>query len=210
MSILNRPSDGLFNVLITLVRCLVTYGPMPAEKLINLCAPPSVCDQARANQTMTRWIELGFLAKGDADEIALADEYSGSLTKKSHSNQAIAGVLREVVFSESNNKRFWNEEKNRSADFTRAVSWMLAQDVYGFQPTSHETVQEVEFSQLGKKVAAFTTDVRWPGFKSWASFLGFGSSGRHPSGLFVVDPTTAIRDVVLRLAGDFIELDLEA
>ena len=38
MSILNRPSDGLFNVLIVLVRCLLAQGAMNREKLLSICA----------------------------------------------------------------------------------------------------------------------------------------------------------------------------
>lgn len=192
MSILNRPSDGLFNILIVLVRTLVSSGPIPAERLIALCAPPNaVSTQERAKQTLNRWKELGLLAEVD-DTIQIATAYQDRFTKKILSSQSVADVARDVALADSNNANFWEAENNRSADFTCAVSWMLAQDVYTFTPASHGDVENIENVQLGDS-SVFTNDTRWSGFKSWATFLGFGYTGRFPSNAFVVDPTEAVR-----------------
>lgn len=41
----------------------------------------------------------------------------------------------------------------------------------------------------------FQTHTRWPGFKAWAPFLGFGVISSYPRrGAFQIDPTVAIRD----------------
>lgn len=195
MSILNRPSDGLFNILIVLVRTLVGSGPIPTDRLVSLCAPPNaVSTQERANQTLNRWKELGLLVEVD-DTIRIATAYQNRLTKKNLSSQTIATVAREVALADSNNANFWEAENNRSADFTRAVSWMLAQDVYAFTPASHADVESTELAQLGNS-SVFKNDTRWSGFKSWATFLGFGYTGRSPSNAFVVDPTAAVRDTL--------------
>ncbi|MEO2036379.1 MAG: protein DpdG, partial [Planctomycetaceae bacterium] len=43
-------------------------------------------------------------------------------------------------------------------------------------------------------------DTRWAGFKSWATFLGFGrSESGKASGGFITDPTPAIRRYALQL-----------
>jgi hypothetical protein len=200
MSILNRPSDGLFNVLIAILRCLVHSGPSPEKKLIDLCGPTTaVSSQDQAKKTLNRWVELGLLVN-DADTIAIASDYAKRLSKKFLSNSVIASVAREVTLNPTNNERFWEAEGNRSADFTRAVSWMLAQDIYAFQPTSHAAAEKLESLQLSDAVA-FTNDTRWSGFKSWAHFLGFGFPGYFPSNVFVIDPTSAIHDVVGGLFG---------
>ena len=201
MSILNRTNDGLFNVLIAILRCLIHTGPLAEKKVIDLCAPPSAISSPDrfAKKTLNTWVELGLLVEEDA-KIAIAPEYSKRLSKKSLSNSAIAGVLRELTLKPTNNERFWEAEDNRSADFTRAVSWMLAQDIYAFQPTSHTVAGKLESLQLSDAVV-FTNDTRWSGFKSWANFLGFGALGHFPSHVFVTDPTRAIHDASEDLFG---------
>ena len=191
MSILNRPSDGLFNILITFIRCLVEQGPMPPEKLLGLCAPLSaVGSQDRAKQTLNRWCELGLLTEVDG-KVKLGLACEDRLNRKSLSTQIIADTMRRVALTEENNANFWESENNRSADFTRAACWILAQDVYLFQPSGHGEVEQLESKQLGK-LSAFTNDTRWSGFKSWATFLGIGYSARFPSNSFVIDPTECV------------------
>jgi hypothetical protein len=95
----------------------------------------------------------------------------------------------------TNNERFWESENNGSADFTRALCWMLAQDAFEFEAVGHPVVQRGEVAQL-RNFAAFTNDTRWSGFKSWAAFLGFGWTGCYPSDVFVIDPTEAVRDAL--------------
>jgi hypothetical protein len=196
MSILNRPSDGLFNVLITLVRCLLIHGAMPRDKLLNLCAPPSAVDgQERTSQTINRWSQLGLLAD-DSGRLSIDTKKHKELSKAKADNATLARIIRSVVFQPENNERFWESENNQAADFTRALGWMLAQDVFEFDKVGHSDVQKIELDQLGKEASAFTNDTRWAGFKSWATFLGFGWIGRFPAGVFVIDPTSVVRDVL--------------
>lgn len=194
MSILNRPSDGLFNILIAALRCLLVHGAMPRDKLLNVCSPPSAVDgQEQAGQTINRWVQLGLL-KDESGKVSIDTKQSKHISKGKSDNAMLARVIRKLIFLPENNERFWESENNRAADFTRAVSWMLAQDVFSFDMVGHADVQRLEIEQLGQDCAAFKNDTRWTGFKSWATFLGFGWIGRFPSNVFVIDPTDAVRD----------------
>lgn len=196
MSILNRPSDGLFNVLITLVRCVAAEGPVVRKKLLDLCAPPSAVEsQERATQTLNRWIQLGLFVEDDQETISLSGDVSKEIRRRNADSGELAKAVRKSVLTGDNNERFWESENNRSADFTRALCWVLAQNVFECELVGHTDVQQREVSQL-RNLAAFTNDTRWAGFKSWAVFLGFGWIGRHPNDVFVIDPTVAIRDAL--------------
>ena len=209
MSILNRPSDGLFNILIVLVRCLAHHGSMDREKLINVCAPESAVDsQDRAKQTLNNWIQLGVLNE-DSGKISI-DRSLSSAVKKSTDHSVLAGLARQQVLATANNERFWEAEDNRSADFCRAASWMLAQNVFDVQIVGHKAIEKIEVTQLSNDFRAFTNDTRWTGFKAWAPFLGFGSIGRFPTkNTFVIDPTIAVADSLREVFGKDKELPQE-
>lgn len=195
MSILNRPSDGLFNVLIVLVRCLASQGAMSREKLLSVCAPTAWVDsQERATQTLNRWIQLGLL-EDEAGTVSINATVAPELRRRDVDNDTLARVVRRLVLIRENNERFWESENNRSADFTRAVCWVLAQNVFDVDLVGHTDVQRREVAQL-RNNAAFTNDTRWAGFKSWAVFLGFGWICRYPNDAFVIDPAVAVRDVL--------------
>lgn len=209
MSILNRPSDGLFNILIVLVKCLAHHGSMDREKLINVCAPESAVDsQDRAKQTLNNWIQLGVLNEDDG-KISI-DRSLSSAVKKSADHSSLARLARQQVLAPVNNERFWEAEDNRSADFCRAASWMLAQNVFDVQIVGHKAIEAIEVTQLSSEFRAFTNDTRWTGFKAWAPFLGFGSIGRFPTkNTFVIDPTIAVADSLLEVFGKDKELPHE-
>ena len=200
MSILNRPSDGLVSVLIAIVRSSVSLGTMPRSKLLDVCSPKSLGDgkQEMATKTLNRWIELGLFTISEKDEVKVAEEYRGRLRRANATVESIAEVAREIVLSPQNNKNFWSDEENRSADFSRAVSWMLAQDVYDFVPTSYSQVETKALEQSDSaQVILFQNDTRWSGYVSWTTLLGFGrSDSGKASGGFITDPTPALAGVV--------------
>jgi len=200
MSILNRPSDGLVSVLVALVRASVMIGTMPKSKLLDICSPKSLGDgkQDMATKTTNRWIELGLFEVSDNDEIKVADKYRSKLRKMNASAESVSDAARDVVLLHENNGNFWNDEENRSADFTRAVSWMLAQDVHEFIPTSYSQVEPRALEQAKSENAViFQNDTRWSGFVSWATFLGFGrSESGKASGGFISDPTQVLVSVL--------------
>ena len=211
MSILNRPSDGLFNILIVLVRCLAHHGSMDREKLINVCAPESAVDsQDRAKQTLNNWVQLGLLNE-DTGKISI-DRGLSSVVKKSTDHSALARLARQRVLASDNNERFWEAKNNRSADFSRAASWMLAQNVFEVQVNGHKAIEEIEIAQLSEdeEFRAFTNQTRWTSYKAWAPFLGFGSIGRFPTkNTFVIDPTVAVADSLGEVFGKDKELPQE-
>ena len=203
MSILNRPSDGLVSVLVAMVRSSVLLGSMPKSKLLDVCSPKSLGDgkQDMATKTLNRWLELGLFVMSDKEEVKVADEYRSGLKKANASAEAIAEIARQIVLTPDNNQHFWSDTENKSADFTRAAAWMLAQDVHAFVPTSHAAVEPLCNDQvLSSEVILLQNDTRWPGYTSWATFLGFGrSDSGKASGGFITDPTPAIRRHAIEL-----------
>lgn len=196
MSILNRPSDGLVSVFVAIVRSSVMLGTMPKAKLLDICSPKSLGDgkQDMATKTLNRWIELGMFILTDKDEVKVADGFRAKLRKKNASAESIAETAREVVLTPVNNEKFWSDEENRSADFSRAACWMLAQDVHQFVPTAYSQVEPKALEQAGApEVVLFQNDTRWSGYVSWATFLGYGrSDSGKASGGFIIDPTAIV------------------
>ena len=102
MGILNQPSDGLFNVLIALIKCLVATGPIKKDKLLAVCAPASLTDQKMAKTTLRRWTQIGLFVEVD-DEIRLSDELPVKLSKQNFSLEELAHVIRSLVYETRNN-----------------------------------------------------------------------------------------------------------
>lgn len=203
MSILNRPSDGLVSVLVALVRSSAMIGTMQKSKLLDLCCPKALGDgkQDMAIKTLNRWTELGLFVVTEKEDVKVSDEYRASMRKLNASASSIADVVRQIVLSSKNNMNFWSDEENRTADFSRAACWILAQDVHAFVPTSYTQVEPKALEQAGSpEVILFQNDTRWSGFVSWATFLGLGrfDSGKA-SGGFITDPTPWICDPVKTL-----------
>jgi hypothetical protein len=157
------PSDGLFNVLIVLVRASVRLGPKPRQDLLRACG----------------------------------------------ADLSLRKIVRTIALTPDNNSRFWESEENKSADLSRGLSWILAQNVYGVDTSSHAKIQPLENDQiadLSKRI--FQNDTRWNGLRTWMVYLGFG----RPGAQVAIDPTEALRDVLTEifagqttlLAGDFV------
>lgn len=200
MTILNRANDGLVSVLIALVRLNAKIGTMQKEKLLDICSPKSLGNgqQEMARKTLDRWIELGLFVVSDNGNVKIVDEQRTKLRKTNASRESIGSVTREIILAKHNNINFWNKEKNLAADFTRAVSWMLAQDIHEFAPTVWDDVESISHTQVtSDEYVIFQNDTRWLGFVSWATFLGFGrpDSGKT-SGRFITDPTPVVAGAV--------------
>jgi hypothetical protein len=201
MSILNEPSDGLFNVLIALAKCLAATGPIKKTKLLGLCAPISLTDQGKAKTTLRRWTQIGLFCEDD-EQIRFADELPTRLSSNSISLGELASSIRHLIYAASNNERFWEKEKNQSADMCRLTAWMLAQDVHRFRPSNFQEADDLYIKQVDMEGVErqFTNSTRWGGFTSWGTFLGFGryETGRG-TGEFIIDPTIAVRTPVMTL-----------
>jgi hypothetical protein len=212
MTILNRTNDGLLSVLLLLHRALIALGPTSRDELLNLCAPATLDKerkvseaQKQARQTLNRWTQAGLFIEAEEKitvhpDFATSDAGAGGLG-------SLRAALRKLVLSERNSDGLSNPETESAAvcaDFTRALCWVLAQDVYTLPGGGYTGIEEIELSQLKEKPFALQNNTRWDGLKDWAPFLGFGwTSGVDE---FVVDPTDAIRDALPAVFGEAREL----
>jgi hypothetical protein len=194
MTVLNQASDGQVNTLIMLVRTSVRFGPRSRADLLALCgADLDAVDKAKLNGSFLRWSELG-LFETVGELTAISEPYrsrlGGDVTK---AEARLPAVAREVALLQDNNLRFWEQEGSKSADLSRGLSWMLAQDVYTLDTSNHKAIESLEAAQV-KDVSKrmLRNDTRYNTLKSWMVYLGFGREGA----LFVVDPTVAVREVI--------------
>jgi hypothetical protein len=179
------------NTLITLVRASVRFGPRSRSDLLAMCgAELGTVDKAKLTGSFLRWSELGLFETVD-DLTALSEPYRSRLGSEVTKVEArLPAVAREIALLPENNVRFWEQENSRSADLSRGLSWMLAQDVYTLDTSSHDAIEALEANQVADLTKRMLkNDTRYNTLKSWMSYLGFGREGT----LFVVDPTEAVR-----------------
>ena len=205
MSILNRPTDGSAPVLLVLWRALRRLGPMPKEKLLALCAPPSIGDD-QAKKTLLRWAQLRLFVEQD-DGLRLAPPFDRLDADGSPDYGAFRREVRRLTLSEESNQEFLKPEPGGAADFTFVAAWLLSTDVYADHFHSHPHIQRLEQSQVapigaGDSKYALQNDTRWVGFRDWAAFLGFAWNSTP----FQLDPTEAIEDELDDVFGEETEL----
>ncbi len=201
MSILNRPTDGLLSVLIALRRAILVYGPLPVDRLLALCAPKTIVGlnpkPYQGRQTLHRWTQLGLFIESDG----VVRVAPSAATVGLDDVDGLRALMLEVVLSERNNPQLrldaleHGDDPSLAGDFTRALCWTLAQDVYVFEPT-HLGVEALQAAQRVKPTP-FVNDTRWQGFVEWAGFLGFMWSTPRP----MINPAAAIRWVLPSLFG---------
>lgn len=196
MSITNQPNDGLFNVLIVLTRVVISFGSQPRSDLINACGGDDNLGPMRRlqlNNTLNRWTELG-LFENKEDVISVAEPYRAELGSNSDkAERRLPKIARKIVLSAENNDLFWEAERNKSADFTRGLAWMLAQDVYKLDP-NEKKLHDLKLTQLPveKVDLFFRNSARTDGLKAWMVYLGFA----RWMGQWCIDPTDALRDIL--------------
>lgn len=204
MSVLNQASDGLYTVLIVLVRALMRFGPRSREDLILACGGAvEAVDTSQLAQTLNRWTELGLFGQEDGS-VTISEPYKSGLGKSADEAEArLPRIVRTVAMLAENNERFWEREKSRSADLSRAVAWMLAQDVYALDGNVKK-LAVLEESQIvdSAKQTIGKNDTRWNGLKAWMLYLGFARDGMQ----WVVDPTLALQDALPDIFGSSREL----
>ncbi len=195
MSILNTASDGFFNVLIVLHRTLATHGPMDKDRLIRLCAPGPGDEITKIRQTLLRWTQIGLFKTTENDKLIL--------DKADKDPERLPSICRRLLFTDENNQRFWDSEKSKAADFSRALAFILAQDIYVNEFGAHPRVQTLEQRQVrDESRRLFQNDTRWNGLRHWGDYLGFfwEDQRRWP------DPTAAIREELPEIFGKQNEL----
>ncbi len=204
MSVLNQASDGLYTVLIALARAIVRFGPRSREDLFLACGSTvASVDPLQLTQTLNRWTELGFFGQ-EGDLVIIAEPYRSGLGKTADDAELqLPRVVRTVAMLPENNERFWERERSKSADLSRAVAWMLAQDVYTLDGNVKKlaVLEEEQVTDSAKQTIG-KNDTRWNGLKAWMLYLGFARDGMQ----WVVDPTEALRDVLPDIFGTNQEL----
>lgn len=204
MSVLNQASDGLYTVLIVLVRAIVRFGPRSRDDLLLACGGAvDAVDTSQLVRTLNRWTELG-LFSDEGDVVSIAEPYRSGLGKTADDAEArLPKIVRTVAMRPENNERFWDRERSRSADLCRAISWMLAQDVYTLDGNVKHLAlfEEAQILDPTKQTIG-RNDTRWNGLKAWMLYLGFARDGMQ----WVVDPTEALRDVLTDIFGSSREL----
>jgi hypothetical protein len=204
VSVLNQASDGLFNVLIVLIRALVRFGPKEREELVLSCGGAAeALDTGQLRRTLNRWTELGLLIDENG-AITIAEPYRFRLGNDADVAEGrLPMVARAVAMMQANNLRFWESEENRSADLSRGVAWMLAQDVYMLDASAERlAVLEVEQLLDAGTHRIVQNNTRWNGLKAWMLYLGFAQDNSK----WFVDPTDALRDVLSGIFGTREEL----
>jgi hypothetical protein len=218
MSVLNRPSSGLPNVLIVLYRSVLAYGPLPRSRLLSLCGPlaATAADAKMPQKTLTTWRKLGLFEIRDDDTVRLSPALPAAARDPLTGPPRLPDTLRDLVFRPENNANLWGKDDGpeaddpdapsgvRAADFTRGACWCLALSPRIPREATvrkmWDGVDTLQQSTLEPGYSAFVNDTRWAGFAAWAPFLGFGWSS--VSRALVVDPTQAIMDYLPEVFGD--------
>jgi hypothetical protein len=198
MSLLNRPSDGLHSVLAAIFKLLLMKGTITRQELLDLIAPSTlVADQDMAKKTLNRWVQLGLFQKSTNDEISIVWDKKSKPTIDS-----LPSLSRSLALKPENNSDFLDEEPQGAGDFTRAITWLLAQNAWKLDSRSWGVIQPQIQQQCPAGLTILQNDTRWSGLKAWSCFLGFAWSAKAPNGEFLVpDPTEAVREVLPQIFG---------
>lgn len=202
MTVLNTPSDGSFNVLLVLFQALIEFGPTEPDELFAFCSAGLSEQPDRLKHTLNRWSGLG-LFQNEQGRITLAEEFKVRKSRDSAAS-ALPGFLRRLVFRQDNNERFWDSEGSKSADLTRGLAWLLAQDIYTTKVGDTAAIQGLEVHQLSDAARHIVqNNVRLEGLRVWGLALGFLWNADAPT----VDPTAAIGEDLPRIFGSSEELN---
>lgn len=201
MSLLNLASDGHRSVLVSIYRLVVAEKSVDRERLVTLCAPADLAEPRHARSTLNTWVELGLFEKSEQDKISV----NPRVPVRERRDEFLGRLARTRVLASENNERFWQAENSRTADFTRATAWILAQDVYESEFSTWESVQVVIQKQAPESELFGQNNTRWNGLKAWTPFLGFSWMGKHPttarSNVLMIDPTVAVSETLPDIFG---------
>ncbi len=198
MSILNRPSDGLYSILLTLVTALFRGKEISRDDLIRTFGPPPSQEYEKRlsliRGTLNRWIALGLFVE-DENNVRLAIDPNKGESVESFLTR-IPAICRELAFRSEHCNPLWpevgtvtEEGVGVSADLCRGLAWCLCQDIYTL-PTAWNEINDLFSYQVVPGRAIIQNDTRWAGLKDWARFLGFAVES---SGGTFFDPTAAVR-----------------
>jgi hypothetical protein len=202
MSLLNRPSDGMHSVLVVLFKLLLDQKS-DRERVLKLCAPPTAVETKQVAQTLNTWIKLGLFDEPEGKAVSI----HADVHKDERTLERLPHLARRLVLRAENNADLWAVQESRAADFTRAVCWLLAQDVYTAEfvgwPESllrRQVPTEVADDEQAD-LKFITNNERWAPLKAWTTWFGFGWTASTPNGVLMIDPTNAVRDALSQVFG---------
>jgi hypothetical protein len=193
MTILNRESDGLYSILLTLATGVAREKTISRDELLRIYGPLSETSSSRVNGTLNRWTALGLFVE-DGDKIRLAVELTRGESPDAFSDR-LPDVCRRLALNEDYVNPLWPEDGGISeegvgltADLCRGLAWCLSQDIYTL-PSSYRELENLIKEQVKPSRFIFLNDTRWPGLREWARFLGFATGD---DANFFCDPTVAV------------------
>lgn len=207
MSILNMTQDGMPHLVLILTRTLFHCGPLDKEVLLLSCGKGlDIIKDEHIKNTLSNWTLLG-LFKVNANEVSIQEQHKVALGNNLSSLEILLpSVLTAILLSRQNNSdgQFWENVKGQSSDFSRALSWMLAQDIFAINTTAHTQIDQLENSQiLDPNRRLLQNNTRWNGLCDWMLFLGFARNGKSMS----IDLTQALKSILPKIFKDTRELN---
>ena len=204
MTILNIENDGCYPELIVLAQAVHLSKKIDASSLYKICSPPNSnsdpdeeSKDKKLRGSLNRWKSMG-LFKEENGFIKINYEAFGD--KKLSTDDFMDQLplsCRRLVFKENNSLPLFSSEPNEStekdsgltADFSRGLAWLLAQNIYSLPTTWANGVNSLHDSQVAAGKKLIQNDTRWTALRHWARYLGFATGDGNS---FKVDPTTAI------------------
>jgi hypothetical protein len=203
MSLLNLTNDGKRGVLVAIYRLLLAENSIQRDRLLSLCSPAGLSAEKHTRDTLSTWIELGLFDCSSEDRVSIHSR----IPAKNRREDLLPICACQRALAPENNDRFWEADKSRSADFTRATAWLLAQDVYEAEYSSWDVVEPIMKTQIPGNHSIFgQNDTRWNGLRTWAPFLGFGWVGNTRGSALIIDPTEALRHALPLVFGQRLTL----
>ncbi len=198
MSLLNLYNDGNRGVLVAIYRLLLAEGSTDYDRVVSLCAAGNPDKRGYVRNTLNTWVELALFERSSSEKVSIHPQIPG----KEREEKWLPVWASRRALAPENNLLFWEAEKSHSADFTRALSWLLTQDIYESELDSWEELQPRINSQIPEDEHIFgRNDTRWNGLRSWVPYLGFGSLGNTRGSPLMIDPTEALRHALPQIFG---------
>lgn len=209
MTLLNNTNDGLHPELIVLFRTIAYFKNIAYEDLFSLCLPKIMGENDDAIKTRLRgslnnWIKLGlFERSGDNVQLNVRFEKIKKADIDNYTN-ALPQIALEFVCQSKNANPIWEDSSSQglTADFIRAASWLLSQDIYTF-PTRWADVDSLSAKQSLNPAPIIQNDTRMGSLRFWMRYFGLATG---ESSSFRIDPTTAVKYQLKQIFGNNKEL----
>ena len=209
MTLLNNANDGLHPELIVLFRTIAYFKNIAYEDLLSLCLPKIMGEnddtvKIRLRGSLNNWIKLGLFERS-GDNVQLNVRFEK--IKKSDIDiytYELPQIALEFVCQPKNATPIWEDSSSQgvTADFIRAASWLLSQDIYTF-PTTWADVGSLSAKQSLNPAPIIQNDFRWGSLRFWMRYFGLATG---ESSSFKIDPTSAVKYQLKQIFGNNKEL----